>query len=148
MKELALTLVVFASNYANAATLRCLPTDMSNSANVVASEVSVDFDAGINNITVNLKDGRSVSGALVDASDLGPDALALSDDVARKEGINVTVALHTGQVALLVSPYFAMSIPSAAPLQIGIFLGVINTIWRLLKNLNLTRYPKFSMRAF
>jgi hypothetical protein len=107
----AFFLALVVSGNAMAKVLECLPEQNYGMPTELAAKAVLDINDENPTITVILQDGRPFSGSLV-PSDLGPNALALNDQSAKRERIDVTVMSNfKGETFALVSPLHAMSLP-------------------------------------
>lgn len=110
MNKLVVILALLISNAAFANTMECLPISKSPTANDVAAKAFLNTKD--HSVTVILLSGQSVSGKLVDASNLGRGAMGFSDEDAMKTNLNVTaIPSRDGMTYVVVSPFMSMGLP-------------------------------------
>lgn len=109
MKSLLLILSFILANTAMANTLECLPFVKNGSSAGIASRAFLDTDE--NKLTVILNSSQAVSESLVDARNMGPGAMAFSEEVATRLSLSVTVIPSAGKLYLAVAPFMSMKVP-------------------------------------
>jgi hypothetical protein len=108
MQKLILALSLILSGTAMANTLECTPYFKNGAGNGIATKAF--FDKEQNMITVILKSSQAVSESLVDASNIVPGALTLSEAVTTRLSLSVTVMPSAGRIYVVVAPFMHMGL--------------------------------------